>query len=67
MRMIEDRTRIGTRDCIKFKQRINEKNYLKIENHVECNSLIGRFREEKPQIVNLNRDIFLFYYNHMDL
>ena len=56
MKMIEDRTRIGTRNCITFKEKTNEKkNYLTILNGVECSSLIGKLRDEKSQQVNLDR------------
>ena len=57
MRMIEKRTRIGTRSCIKFKPRINETNFLEIKNGVGCNSRIGKLKDEKPQIVNLDSRI----------
>jgi len=57
MKMIEDRTRIGTRNCITFKKQITEKNFLKIKNGVGCNSRIGKLKDEKPQIVNLDSRI----------
>ena len=54
MKMIEARTRIGTRNCITFKEKTNEKNFLTILNGVECNSLIGKLRDKKSQQVNLD-------------
>ena len=57
MKMIEDRTRIGTRNCITFKKQTTEKNFLKIKNGVGCNSRIGKLKDEKPQIVNLDSRI----------
>ena len=54
MKIIEDRTRIGTRNCITFKQQTNEKNYLRILNGVKCDSSIGKLKDEKSQIVNLD-------------
>ena len=55
MKMIEDRTRIGNRNCITFKKQTTEKNYLKILNGVGCDSLIGKLKANQSQAVNLNR------------
>ena len=54
MKMIEDRTRTGTRNCITFKKKTTEKNFLKILNGNGCDSLIGKLRDEKSQQVNLD-------------
>ena len=55
MEMIEDRTRIGRRNCITFKKQKDEKNFLKILNGVGCDSLIGKLKIQMPQPLNLNR------------
>ena len=55
MKIVEDRTRIGTRDCITFKKRQNEKNFLYILNGVECDSRIGKIKTQKSQQLSLNR------------
>ena len=55
MKIIEDRTRIGTRNCITFKKQNTEKSYLKINNGGSCDSLIGKLKIERSQIVNLDR------------
>ena len=39
--MIEDATRINGKDCILFKKRTNEKNYIKIVDGNGCNSLVS--------------------------
>ena len=57
MKMIEDRTRIGTRNCITFKKQTNENNFLEIKNGVGCNSFVGKLKANKPQIVNLDRSL----------
>jgi hypothetical protein len=57
MKMIEDRTKIGNRACITFKKQIDEKNYLDILNGVECDSYIGKSKQEIPQALNLNRQL----------
>ena len=59
MKMIEDRTRKGTRKLITFKKQkqTTEKNYLNILNGVGCESDIGKLKDEKPQIVNLDTRI----------
>jgi hypothetical protein len=55
MKTIEDKTRVGTRNCITFKKRTNEinRNFLKIIDEVGCYSLIGLLKEERGQIVSL--------------
>ena len=55
MKMIKDRTRIDTRNCITFKEKTDENNYLRILNGVGCDSFIGKFKGDKSQIVNLDR------------
>ena len=54
MKMIEDRTRIGTRNCITFKEQTTEKNYLRIVNGAGCDSFIGKLKG-RSQTVNLDR------------
>ena len=55
MEMIEDRTRIGRRNCITFKKQKDEKNFLKILNGVGCDSFIGKLKTQMSQPLNLNR------------
>ena len=57
MKIIENRTRIDTRNCITFKKKNTEKNYLRILNGVTCDSYIGKLKDEKSQIVNLDTRI----------
>jgi len=51
--MVEDQTRVGTQDCIKFIEGSNQKNYLRIVSEKGCWSYVGRFVEESPQTVSL--------------
>ena len=55
MKMIEDKTRIGTRNCITFKNRKAEKTFLEIKNGAGCDSKVGKSNHKAPQILNLNR------------
>ena len=54
MKMIEDRTRIGTRNCITFKKQTTEDNFLKIKNEVGCHSWIGKLKDKKSQTLSLD-------------
>jgi hypothetical protein len=45
MKMVEDQTRVGNTDCIKFIERKNQENYLRIISGKGCWSYVGRFVE----------------------
>ena len=51
--MVEDQTRVGNTDCIKFIERTNQKNYLRIVSEKGCWSYVGRFVEQIPQSLSL--------------
>ena len=55
MKMIEYRTRIGKRNCITFEKKTSQTNFLKIENNVGCNSIIGKLRENRAQTLSLDK------------
>lgn len=38
--MIEEKTRINNNDCIVFKRRTNERNYIQVESGRGCNSYV---------------------------
>lgn len=42
MKMIEDKTRVNGKDCIKFKEHIDESNYILIQNGYGCSSYVSR-------------------------
>jgi hypothetical protein len=42
MKMIEDKTRVNGKDCIKFKEHIDEPNYMLIQNGYGCSSYVSR-------------------------
>jgi meprin A len=41
MKMIEDSTRVGTRDCIKFVERTTQTTYCRINRGNGCTSFVG--------------------------
>ena len=53
--MIEDQTKINSRDCIKFKEANDEfKNYVSIINDLGCYSAVGKLVGNKSQIMSLD-------------
>jgi hypothetical protein len=47
MKTIENQTKHGSRYCIHFEKRTDkEKNYIEIQDHSGCNSLIGKLKKE---------------------
>ena len=57
MKSIEDQTRIGSRDCITFKEKNeNQKNYLEIKDDPGCNSFVGKLVQARSQIISLDRN-----------
>ena len=56
MKSIEDQTRIGSRDCITFKERKNQMNYLEIKDDPGCNSFVGKLVQARSQIISLDRN-----------
>jgi hypothetical protein len=54
MKMIEDQTRIGSRDCITFKEQMKHKKlYRNKRSACGCHSWIGKLKTERPQILSL--------------
>jgi hypothetical protein len=53
MKMVEDQTRVGNTDCIKFIERKNQENYLRIISEKGCWSYVGRFVEQSPQSLSV--------------
>ncbi len=51
--MIINQTKVNDRDCITFKKKDKEKNYVKIGNDLGCGSSVGKLVEEKGQIISL--------------
>ena len=46
--MVEDQTRIGSKDCVKFVQKKNEKNYIRIVSetvNLKSNKLIFTYKK----------------------
>ena len=54
MKEIEDQTKDGSRYCVKFQNRYNEINYLKIQNDVGCFSYIGKLKNKGSQTLSLD-------------
>ena len=55
MKMIMNQTKVNDRDCITFKKRDKEKNYVRIGDHEGCWSYIGKLVEAKQQIISLDK------------
>ena len=53
MKIVEDRTRIGDRDCIKFGRRQNEDNYVSVIRGGGCWSWVGMQRAPSFQELSL--------------
>jgi hypothetical protein len=54
LKLIEDRTRVGTRDCIKFIPRTTEATYIEVYNSNDgCWSYIGKQRASGKQQLSL--------------
>lgn len=53
MKEIEDKTRVGDKDCIKFVPRINEVPYLRVYNGSGCSSYVGRQLSMTDQVVSI--------------
>ena len=56
MKIIENQTRIGSRDCITFKERTDQKNYLDIKISPGCSSLVGKLVKKVSQALSLDND-----------
>jgi len=53
MKYVEDMTRVGSKDCIKFVPKTNEANWVDIIIDSGCWSYVGRFREPGGQPLSL--------------
>ena len=55
--MIEDQTKFTNKNCIKFVERTNEANWVRIMDSDGCWSQVGRKKENGPQIISLEKSI----------
>ena len=52
MRLIEDQTRIGTRNCITFTPRTTQANYIYIQSLSGCYSYVGKNAAAGMYLIN---------------
>ena len=61
--MVEDQTKVGNTDCIKFIERTNQNNYLNIISADGCWSYVGKFFEIQSLSLQANGCVYIIYRN----